>query len=154
MKWVKCTVLSKLEKRELLELWNTEYPEKLQFQTVLDFDSYLNNLTELSHFLLIDPNRRVKGWYFNFKRENEKWFAILLNTEIQGRGMGSQIINRAKEQEKQLNGWVIDHGSDKKRNGELYKSPIEFYMKNGFNKVPTERLELDKISAVKIQWTR
>jgi hypothetical protein len=40
-----------------------------------------------------------------------------------------------------------------KENGELDKSPLAFYIKNGFNIYPAERFESGAMSAVKIQWT-
>jgi hypothetical protein len=48
---------------------------------------------------------------------------------------------------------VIDYSKDKKKNGEFYISPIKFYEKNGFKRINSEGLELEKISAVKIKWT-
>lgn len=62
------------------------------------------------------------------------------------------MLNKLKEDEAVLNGWVIDHDSDKKLNGNYYKSPIEFYQKNGFEIIAETRLELDIMSAVKIKW--
>jgi hypothetical protein len=52
-----------------------------------------------------------------------------------------------------LNGWVIDHNNDRKKNGLIYVSPLKFYEKCGFEIQNYMRLELDKISAVKIKWT-
>lgn len=146
--------LSTAEKLEILELWNNEYPKILNYKSKEGFDEYLENLDEQSHLLLIDDKKKVIGWYFDFDRENEKWFAILLDSKIQGKGLGTKILNLAKEKESILNGWVIDHNTVKKGNGEIYKSPLMFYLKNGFEKLPEVRLELDKISAVKIKWVR
>ena len=89
---------------------------------------------------------------FDFVRDNQKWFAIILDSKIQGKGIGTKILNLAKEKENELNGWVIDHDSDKRRNGKSYKSPLNFYLRNGFEKLSKTRLESDKISAVKIRW--
>jgi len=154
MDLIKCSILSETEKLEILELWNNEYPEKLSYKSKREFDDYLNNLNEQSHILLIDSDRKIKGWYFDFIRDHRKWFAIILDSKIHGNGFGTQILNMAKEKESELNGWVIDHNRDKKRNGEFYKSPLKFYLKNGFKKLSKNRLELDKISAVKIKWTK
>jgi hypothetical protein len=63
------------------------------------------------------------------------------------------MLEIVKRKEIELNGWVIDHSKDKKKNGELYHSPLNFYLKNGFIEL-TKRLELDKISAVKIKWIK
>ncbi len=64
------------------------------------------------------------------------------------------MLELAKRKENELNGWVIDHNIDRKINGEFYVSPLDFYLKNGFVKLPHKRLELDKISAVSIKWTK
>ena len=64
------------------------------------------------------------------------------------------MLNKLKFDEATLNGWVIDHPHDKKRNGKRYKSPLEFYLKNGFILIPETRLQLETISAVKINWTK
>ena len=154
MEFVKCSILSISERLEIFELWNKEYPEKLSYKSTREFDKYLENLTEQSHILLIDDDRKITGWYFDFIRENGKWFAIILDSKIQGKGFGTKILNLAKEKEIELNGWVIDHNMDKKRNGEYYKSPLNFYLQSGFEKLSKSRLELDKISAVQIKWKK
>lgn len=154
MKFIEQLELSNSDKKEILNLWNDEYPEKLNYQTLSEFENYLENLTEQSHILVRSENQRIKGWYFDFIRENEKWFAIILDSRFRGKGLGTKILNLAKEKESELNGWVIDKSNDRKKNGELYKSSLNFYLKNGFKKFDKERLELEKISAVKIKWKK
>ena len=154
MEFIKRSSLSQSEKLQVLKLWNNEYPEKLGYNSMTAFEEYLENLTEPSHILLINQDKRIKGWYFDFERENEKWFALILDTEIQGKGIGSQMLELAKQKETELNGWVIDHDKDKKKNGESYLSPLDFYLKNGFKEITANRLELNNISAVKIRWTK
>jgi hypothetical protein len=68
-------VLSLQEKEVLYQLWNTEYPEKLSFQTIDCFDLYLTTLSKTKHYLLIDEANKIKGWAFTF-RDDEDWFAI------------------------------------------------------------------------------
>ena len=63
------------------------------------------------------------------------------------------MLDEIKNNEPVLNGWVIDHNNDKKKNGQQYISPLKFYEKCGFGILSDVRLELDKISAVKIKWT-
>ncbi|MDQ1089121.1 hypothetical protein [Siphonobacter sp. SORGH_AS_1065] len=62
------------------------------------------------------------------------------------------MLNKLKENEDALNGWVIDQNSDRKLNGSLYQSPLELYQKNNFQVIPEIRLET--ISAVKIRWKK
>ncbi|MDN3643197.1 GNAT family N-acetyltransferase [Lutimonas halocynthiae] len=154
MEFIKLKELSKTNKQEVLNLWNNEYPEKLNYNTLEDFENYLENLTEQSHILMINETEEIKGWYFDFIREGEKWFAIVIDSKLQGKGHGTKILKIAKEKEIDLSGWVIDHNSDRRRNGEIYISPIDFYLKNGFKRLDKNRLELEKISAVRIKWRK
>lgn len=146
--------LGEIEKREILNLWNDEYPEKLNYHTLSEFEEYLRSLTGQSHILMINENQSIIGWYFDFIRKNERWFAIIIDSKYQGKGLGTKLLKLGKEKESELNGWVIDKLGSKKRNGELYKSPLNFYIKNGFEKFENERLELEKLSAVKIKWKK
>lgn len=154
MEFLKLTRLSQTDKKAIFTIWNNEYPEKLNYASFSDFENYLHNLSDQSHILLVDENKNIKGWYFDFIRDKEKWFAIILDSQVKGIGFGTKILNFAKSKEKVLNGWVIDHNKDKKKNGKIYESPLNFYLKNGFKKLSGQRLELDKISAVKIKWTK
>ena len=139
---------------EVFNLWNNEYPKKLSYDSIKEFEAYLEGLTEQTHLLVIDSDNKIIGWYFDFKRGNERWFAIILDSKLQGKGLGTKIIELAKQREVELNGWVIDHNKGKKKNEEFYNSPLSFYLKNGFRKLAADRLELDKISAVKIKWIK
>ena len=47
---------------------------------------------------------------------------------------------------------MIDYDSEKRFNGQIYKSPLGFYKKSGFEILTDQRLELENISAVKIKW--
>ncbi|OPC39238.1 GNAT family N-acetyltransferase [Elizabethkingia anophelis] len=154
MKIIKQTELDQKQKIQIFELWNNEYPEKLAYKTVEEFENYLNNLIEQSHYLLLDEVGQYSGWATTFTRDNEIWFAIIISEKLHGKGIGTKILNSLKEDKHALNGWVIDHNSDKKLNGSIYKSPLDFYIKNNFNVINDTRLELEIMSAVKIKWTK
>jgi len=154
MKLIRTNTVSPKLKSQILHLWNTEYPQKLNYMAVTDFNSYLENLAEPFHLILIDAEENVRGWYFDFIREGEKWFAIIIDPTLHGEGYGTKLLNLAKEKEPVLNGWVIDKNEGVKRNGKPYNSPMEFYLKNGFKLLPEIRLALSNLSAVKIQWNR
>ncbi|MCK9481612.1 MAG: hypothetical protein M0R38_07625 [Bacteroidia bacterium] len=64
------------------------------------------------------------------------------------------MLNELKSDENVLNGWVIDHNSDIKINGNFYQSPLNFYLKNEFEILNETRLELEIMSAVKIKWKK
>lgn len=145
--------LSDQMKRRVFAIWNNEYPEKLIFNELSELDNYLQSLTNLSQFLLVNSKDSVVGWAIKFDRENERWFVIILSEEVKGKGLGRQMLEELKKGEQVLNGWVIDHNNDRKKNGEMYVSPIKFYEKCDFEILAATRLELEKISAVKIRWT-
>lgn len=140
------------EKEFICQLWNAEYPEKLAYQSVAEFETYLNNLSDKKHYLLQDESNEIKGWAITFTRENEKWFAIIINSKIQNQGFGRLLLNHLKSIEKKLSGWVIDHNNDSKLDGTTYISPLKFYLKNSFSVCNEIRIESEKISAVKIVW--
>ncbi|PJJ10149.1 hypothetical protein CLU83_3542 [Flavobacterium sp. 1] len=151
-------ILTKLlnleQKRSLFELWNSEYPEKLVYTELSEFEDYLDGLSELKHFLLADDLNKLQGWAFNFERENENWFGIIVNSNVHQKGYGTLLLNELKKCSSVLNGWATDHQNDVKQNKESYLSPMEFYFKNGFSICENIRIENDKISAVKIRWDR
>lgn len=152
MKIIETPNLNNKQKESVFNLWNNEYPANLAYNKLENFDAYLNNLTQQNHYLIIDNYENIKGWAFVFNREKEKWFAIIISEDFQGKGIGTLLLNKLKENYNELNGWVIDHERDKKSNGKIYKSPIDFYKKNKFEIIYKTRLELEKISAVKINW--
>jgi len=152
MRIIQTENLSEEQKEVLRELWNEEYPARLHLKTIEDFESYLNGISNTKHYLLFDDFDKIIGWTFTFLRDGEDWFAIILNSKIQGKGNGSLLINEIKKEKTSLNGWVIDQENEVKQNNELYKSPMPFYIKNGFTILTETRIENKKMSAVKINW--
>lgn len=61
-------------------------------------------------------------------------------------------LNLAKENNSDLNGWVIDNNNEPKQNGENRKSPIGFYRKNDFEIKTGVQLKKKNINGVKITW--
>jgi hypothetical protein len=154
MKIIKTDILILEQQQLLFELWNEEYPERIGYQELSEFENYLENLFSLKHYLLIDDLNRLHGWSFTFVRENENWFGIIIDSENKGKRFGTDLLGDLKKNNSVLNGWVIDHQNDIKRNKEFYLSPLEFYIKNGFIVDRNTRMENDIISAVKITWER
>ena len=152
MKLLEVNDLTSEEKQAILNLWNKEYPSRLAYKKFSDFDKYLNDLTNKTHFLLTNDLQEILGWGFKFERDSEKWFAIIIDSHIKGNGWGTLILEAIKKNVTELNGWVIDHNNDLKLNGETYRSPLKFYLKHGFTCNHDIRLETEKISAVKIEW--
>jgi hypothetical protein len=154
MKIIIAAFLTDLQKESAYKLWNDEYPRNLLYNTMSEFDEYLNGLPEKRHYLLIEEQEIIVAWAATFKRNDEKWFAIILKSAIHGKGYGTLILDEIKKEEQCLVGWVIDHEKDSKVNGDKYLSPLTFYTKNDFNILANSRIESEKISAVKIIWTK
>ncbi|MGE6352371.1 hypothetical protein ACQKCJ_00690 [Flavobacterium sp. NPDC079362] len=154
MRIIQEKVLSLEQKNSLMQLWNNEYPDKLKYESVNDFNLYLDGLSNAKHHLFIDDQNKIKGWAFAFLRDNENWFAIIIDSQLHGKGKGRLMIEALKKNNDNLNGWVVDHENDIKQNKEAYKSPLLFYMKNDFIVCKETRIENEKISAVKINWKR
>ncbi|WP_289663965.1 hypothetical protein [Flavobacterium panacagri] len=152
MKVVHQNSFSEKEKETLWQLRNNEYPVQFGHETFQEFESYCNALVKTENYVLIDSGNVIQGWAYTFLRDSEVWFAIMLNYQIQGKGYGRILLEEIKKNNEDLNGWVIDHENDIKRNNKKYKSPLEFYVLNGFDVLADIRLENEKISAVKINW--
>ena len=152
MKFTEVKDLTNQQKREVLNLWNTEYPVKLFLPNISEFDEYLEPLTEKSHTLLIDEDGTIKGWLILFVRDNEQCFALILDSSLQGKGWGSKFLDWAKGRKQELIGWVVDNDDELKRNGEYYKSPILFYKKNNFEIHPEIQLIKKEVKGIKVIW--
>ncbi len=153
MKITKAENLSEAQKQSIIQLWNNEYPLQIQHSDIASFDEYLSSKENLQHYLLTDDSENIKGWLATFTRDDEKWFALLVDGSEQKKGYGTMLLNKVKEFENEINGWAIDRETDVKLNGETYLSPIKFYLKNDFEVLNEVRLETETMSAVKIKWS-
>ena len=75
---IQTTELNQQEKKQILDLWNNEYPEKLTYNSITEFDNYLHNLSNITHYLLNNKENLILGWAFKFERDNKKWFAVII----------------------------------------------------------------------------
>ena len=126
-------------------LWNEVYPLKL----IDRFGQLLNDTEIIEHHILVSDDEDIIGWAATFLRADEVWFSIMILPANQYKGYGKMLLGSLKRKFKKLSGWVIDHNNDYKKDGSIYCTPIQFYLKNDFHLSP-ERLESDIISAAKI----
>jgi GNAT superfamily N-acetyltransferase len=140
--------------KSITTLWNNEYPKQLEHEDLNAFRIYLNSLLDKRYLLCLLEDGSIGAWYCDFMRGGERWFAMLVDASIQQKGIGSKLLAQAKQTQAELNGWVIDHEREVKANGQPYISPLAFYKKHGFEVLSNHRLELEKISAVKIRWKK
>jgi hypothetical protein len=154
MKLIEKKSLNEDQKIRITEIWNNEYPITLAFSDSSGFDNYLSALSQTDHYILEDEEHKIMAWACKFTRENEKWLVIILDEKIHGKGHGTEILNVLKKNETHLNGWVVDNEIYKKINGDMYKSPLNFYLKNSFKTSPEIRTKNEKLSALKITWEK
>lgn len=152
MKFIEKKSLTGKQKQQILDLWNREYPKDLSLPDVKAFEKYLRSLSGKHHLLLLDDEMNVKGWLVYFIRNGAQCFAMLLNPDQQGKGLGSRLLTFAKERTTELHGWVIDHDDEPKHNGEKYRSPIGFYEKNGFDILHETREIKNGINGIRVTW--
>jgi GNAT superfamily N-acetyltransferase len=146
--------LSEEQQAQLRLLWNREYPVSLAHKTIESTINYLRGLGQPQHTLFYDGQGAFIGWFCVFERENDRWFAMILDENHQRKRLGSSMLKNAMLDYNRLCGWVIDHDNDPKANGKAYSSPLTFYVRNGFSVINEVRLELPTISAVKIVWEK
>ena len=124
MKFIQVSILTSAQKKEVIQLWNDEYPLRLRHENEQEFDDYLEKIDNLKHTLVFDIKDKLISWYCEFDRDSERWFALLINLEYQGHGIGTQLLNRAKKQTNTLNAWVVDNNNEILERGTNYKSPL------------------------------
>ncbi|ALW84955.1 hypothetical protein AUC43_07530 [Hymenobacter sedentarius] len=154
MNLLQTTTLTLAQQEQVRQLWNQEYPCQLSFAESNDFEDWLAKLTNARHLLLVRETGGVRGWLTVFQREKAPWFVLLVDSAVHGRGHGTILLDRAKAQETELNGWVVPHEDYRKPNGDVYRSPVAFYEKNGFAILHDQPLGSAHLSAIRIHWVR
>lgn len=146
-------ILEGKNKLDVFHMWNTEYPANLNYSSIEEFDHYLSSMEDQEHYLIFHADKLV-GWLFLFIRDQQRWFAMIVNTKNSRKGYGSRLLSIAKSKHNELHGWVIDSDGYVRGDGRPYYSPLRFYIKNGFKVIVQVRLELPHIAAIKIYWQK
>lgn len=146
--------LTNSQKRQIMGIWNKVYPAQIIHETLASFEQYLLPLQNDTHILVLDDQKNILGWLVTFDREGDRWFAMLLDDTIKGKGIGSELLRQAKLRNYALNGWVTDHNRYHRKDGVSYLSPLGFYIKNDFIILEDIRFEDEKLSLVKVRWER
>lgn len=146
--------LSTTEKMDILQLWNQEYPTNIALKDLLALDIYLASLQNPAHFLIKGDTGTIIAWATTFERANERWFALIIQRAFQGKGIGNRLLHKIQEQYTQLNGWIIEDKTLLKADGSLYITPLDFYQKNHFKRIPHQHLSTENIRLSKIQWNK
>lgn len=150
MQLIKTSMLTTVQEARIDRLWDEEYPQNLAGR----YRQLLNGVDSYRHHLLLDDAGSTAGWAVEFEKDDEIRFSIIVPAALQGKGYGRMLLDSLKSGLDEFYGWVIDHDRDIKANGEQYRTPLPFYLKNGFELLPEQRIEAQIISAVKIKWTK
>ena len=150
MNIVKTQILNHAQFEQINRLWDEEYPRTLKgrFKNLLDGVEYFN------HYLIESDDKVILAWAVEFKKDSEIRFSIIVDNRSQGKGFGKQLVEKLKENLDDFHGWVIDHDTALKENGDLYRSPLSFYQKLGFQILSDQRIDNETLKAVKIRWNR
>ncbi len=138
------------QQKIIYQLWNAAYPAGLAFDHQQQFENYLKGLKNAQHYFIQLEN--ANAWAMVFERDGERWFALIVDPKVHAKGIGKLLLDFLKSEHPVLNGWVIDHHLYQRKDGQMYRSPLEFYVKNAFEIKKDTRLELPHLSAVKVQW--
>lgn len=149
MKIIKTKILTLKQNEQINALWNDEYPAKLKDR----FPILLEGADSYNHYFVEDINNKIIAWAVDFEKEKQVRFSIIVCSNYKGKGLGSMLIEKLKAENQEFYGWVIDHNDDFKLNGELYITPMPFYLKHGFEILNEKRIDNEMIRAVLIKWT-
>jgi GNAT superfamily N-acetyltransferase len=151
---ISTSVLNVKQQAEFLNCWNEVYPLNLKFDDLGKMQSYFDGLQQLQFFLLVDESISATAFSFRFMRDEELWLAMFMPPSMQGKGYGSILLEELTENVDTISAWVVDHDLDVKADGSPYRSPLQFYLKNGFKVQEGVRLEIGAISAAKLIWKK
>jgi GNAT superfamily N-acetyltransferase len=147
MEIIKTKNLTEHQFNQINSLWNQEYPARLKDRFAILFEG----ACDYDHYIIEDNSGNVLAWAANFEKDNEVRFSIIVDNKQQGRGLGTLLVNRLKEELNDIYGWVVDRDDDKKVDGQNYRSPLLFYVKNGFEILSDQRIDNELLNAVKIK---
>lgn len=136
----------------LFQLWNAEYPEIIAHQNTSELKEYLLTFKNAVHRLAFNSDAELVAWCCGFEREELPWFAMIIDRQYQGLGLGSKFLSELKKDYAILNGWAIDQDSYLRADGSIYPSPLAFYQKNNFRISQRRGPKESPISIVHILW--
>ncbi|MHA2248915.1 MAG: GNAT family N-acetyltransferase [Candidatus Kariarchaeaceae archaeon] len=136
-----------------IKLREEEYPS---FVTIPEFNSFSIRLKKRKHTkcILAVDNETLVGWLQinTSEKDGENWFNMIVSGNFQKQGVGSSLLNIAKTNYKELCGWIIMIDNYLKRDGSIYKSPVKFYEKNGFQVTGRRSIEYENVELWEIKW--
>ncbi|MHA1228142.1 MAG: GNAT family N-acetyltransferase [Candidatus Hodarchaeales archaeon] len=137
--------------------WNQEYPVIFDRMTIKSVQRLFSEHRTTWEILLAQKettNEPVGLLILQHEliKNRQNWFTIVVDRKYQGRGVGSTLIDKAKSLVEQLHGWVIPFNDYKREDGSYYKSPFNFYLKQGFKIGDDFFVEKKDLHLVEVYW--
>lgn len=154
MKHFDVLALNEKQIEDTFQLWNREYPKLLGHKDRFSFRLFLSQLEDVQHRLVEDENKVVVAWHFQFTRDLENWFGLIIDRKHQKSGIGSELIRASKMKNLELNGWVIEESIYEKEDGSIYNSPLDFYLKNEYKQIGHDIFKSNNVKVIKIRWQK
>jgi GNAT superfamily N-acetyltransferase len=133
------------------QVWNEECPVQIRYDHVGAFENYFASLENIDFYVAQNEEQFFYGFAFVFTRENDRWFAIFINSKFQNKKIGRMLLDSIKQNEKMVYGWIVDHDNYIKDDGTPYLSPKSFYVKNNFEILKEYALK-NGLQLRKIKW--
>lgn len=86
--------------------------------------------------------------------ENIPWFSMVIQREYQRKGIGTILIDMAKQHYEKLHGWCTPADGYEREDGSTYPSPLGFYKKHGFKIIKKNVNDVDGLDLVEIGWSK
>ena len=105
----------------------------------------LEGVKNYNHYLIEDQDKNIIAWAVDFEKENEILFSIIVSSNYKGKGLGNLLIKQLKSENNEFYGWVIEHNTDLKQNGQVYTTSMPFYLKHDFKILSDIRIKTELI---------
>ena len=86
--------------------------------------------------------------------EEVPWISMVIHRDYQRKGIGSTLLEKAKQYYDTLHGWCTPADGYEREDGSVYPSPLNFYKKHGFKIVKENVNDVEGLDLVEIAWRK
>jgi GNAT superfamily N-acetyltransferase len=154
--------ISEVDCENYQTMFNSEYPILISRATLQDCKDRLLDTKKPTRIFtarsIKSEGSRLVGLIIvkpeHEKQENIPWLSMVIQREYQRKGIGSTLLEKAKQYYEVLHGWCTPDDGYEREDGSIYPSPLDFYKKHGF-KVVRESVDLvEGLDLVEIAWCK
>ncbi len=142
-------------------MFNSEYPTILDRVTIeyakrrlLNIDDKIKIITARN---ITSEGSKLVGLMIIRQSKKEKlvpWFSMVIQRGFQQKGIGTVLVNKAKQLYDKLHGWCTPKDGYTREDGSIYPSPLGFYQKHDF-KIRKEKVDYKEgLDLVEIVWRK